>query len=212
MGPPTPPHRIAAILNHINHLAGTLKQDGDERTMDQIRADLLMDLLEGTPAYPAAHRGDVEIRVDLTTLLRLDDKAGEIPGWGPVIADVARQITELLHDGKWRFAVDLPDTDQPLTGITRRRPTASQRRHLQARNRTCSFPGCPTPATRCHLDHTVEYRRNGKTVHTNLGPLCARHHLRAKHRAGWRLSQPRPGHFHWISPRGHRYLVRPPPE
>lgn len=101
---------------------------------------------------------------------------------------------------------------QPIwTGITRRRPTSAQRRFVEARNPTCVFPGCTRPAVGCHLDHTVPYSENGATALHNLGPLCGRHHLRAKHRAGWKVVQTPPGAFEWTSPRGHTYTVRPPP-
>ena len=39
-----PPHRVAAAREHINRLALGLKRNGDARTMDQLRADVLLDL------------------------------------------------------------------------------------------------------------------------------------------------------------------------
>lgn len=205
-----PPHRVAAIVARLHRLARRTKRDGDERTLDQIRADLAGDFLDGHCNHTAGPKGTVELRVALTTLMGLDEQAGEIPGWGPIISDLARQVATQQHHSRWTFVVD--DRGEPIhTGTTRRRPTTPQRRHVQARNPRCSFPGCPAPATRCHMDHTIAYGRHGPTIVVNLGPLCARHHLRAKHRAGWQLEQPRPGHFHWTSPRGHHYHIRPPP-
>ena len=46
------------------------------------------------------------------------------------------------------------------------------------------------------------------TAAANLGPVC-RHDHRVKHHGGWRLHQPRPGHFTWTSPLGHTYQVPP---
>lgn len=207
-----PPHRVAAITERIHTLANHLKRHGDARTIDQIRADILMDLLESKGTHDATGRGGVEIRVNLTTLLGLDEDAADIPGWGPVIADIARQVARQQENSRWTYTVTDPDTGEPVqTGVTRRRPTTAQARHVRARNATCAFPGCPYPATRCHLDHTVDYHQGGRTSVINLGPLCARHHLRSKHRGGWRLTQPQPGVFRWISPRGHRYTVEPAP-
>src|SRR6266851_10195463 len=34
---------------------------------------------------------------------------------------------------------------------------------IRARQRTCSFPGCRRPATRCDLDHTLAYDQGGPT-------------------------------------------------
>jgi hypothetical protein len=63
------------------------------------------------------------------------------------------------------------------TGITQRRPTVAQRRHVQARNPTCVFPGCRMPSRNCDVDHTVAVIDGGPTTTCNLAPLC-RHHQR----------------------------------
>ncbi|MBC7372943.1 MAG: HNH endonuclease, partial [Frankiales bacterium] len=52
-------------------------------------------------------------------------------------------------------------------------------RLLQARDRTCVFPGCPRIATRTDLDHRIPWPA-GMTSTDNLQCLC-RHHHRAKH-------------------------------
>lgn len=154
----------------------------------------------------------MEIRVDLTTLLELDDTAGEVAGWGPIISDLARQIVHHQIGSQWTVVVTDPDTGATVhTGVTRRRPTAAQRRHITARNSTCVFKGCRMPSTTCQIDHTIDYAQGGPTHTSNLGPLCAHDHLTDKHKAGWKLTQPQPGVFVWTSPRGHTYLVRPPP-
>jgi hypothetical protein len=46
-------------------------------------------------------------------------------------------------------------------------------------------------------------------VEANIGPGCWRHHP-DKDR-GWTLTQPRPGHFVWISPLGRTYRTRGEP-
>ena len=38
---------------------------------------------------------------------------------------------------------------------------------IRARQRTCSFPGCRRPATRCDLDHTLAYDQGGPTCECN---------------------------------------------
>src|SRR6266851_5095493 len=70
---------------------------------------------------------------------------------------------------------------------------------IRARQRTCSFPGCRRPATRCDLDHTLAYDQGGRTCECNLSPLCRRHHL-TKQAAGWTLTQPEPGVLIWATP------------
>jgi hypothetical protein len=66
----------------------------------------------------------IEMRVALTTLLGLDDRPAEIPGLGPVLADVARRVAaRQLRGAEWRFAVCDPDGYLLLGGVTRNRPT-----------------------------------------------------------------------------------------
>ena len=100
-----------------------------------------------------------------------------------------------------------PDTGQIVAkGTTSRRPTAAQRRHVETRDRTCTFPGCRSPATDCDLDHRTPHSQGGPTHIENLGPLC-RHHHNLHHHHGWTY-QPLPGgDYQWTSPLGHTYTT-----
>lgn len=209
-----PADRVAAISDMLDDLARHL--GGDGRTMDQKRADVFLDLLEGKhlnyhrQRRRGARRGTVDIRVPLTTLMGLDDQAGDIGGFGPVIADIARQVALTQIDGQWRVAVTDPDTGAVLwNGTTRRRPTAMQRRWVEARYPTCVFPGCRAPAMRSDIDHTKAHSDGGPTHTRNLAPLC-RHHHRLKHHHHWKLDVGPDGTHHWTTPHGHTYINSPP--
>ncbi|MBT8203639.1 MAG: DUF222 domain-containing protein [Acidimicrobiia bacterium] len=65
-----PPHRVAAITRRINRMARSLRRDGESRTMDQIRADVFLDLLAGRSEGAG---GVVDLQVDLDTLAQLSD-------------------------------------------------------------------------------------------------------------------------------------------
>lgn len=81
----------------------------------------------------ARGRGGVELRVRLSTLLGLDRCPGEIAGWGPVHADLARDMALGLQPGQWRFAI-VDEHGRLLTpGITRARPTIGPGTDLPAR-------------------------------------------------------------------------------
>jgi hypothetical protein len=207
-----PADRAVAAMRSINQAARAARRAGDPRTMDQLRADILLDRIQGCDRCGHSRRGVVDLHVDLATLVGLAETPGEIGGFGPVIADVARRIAHHQPDAEWRVTVTDPDTGKVVwNGITGRRPTAAQRRYIQARHRTCCvFPGCRMPAVDCDIDHTRRRVDGGRTVKRNLEPLCRRHHL-AKDRGGWRLRQPEPGVFEWTSPLGHRYSVEPVP-
>jgi hypothetical protein len=213
-GSDLPPDRAEAAYRRLTRLARKLKRNGEERTMDQLRADLLLELLLGEKAEERSTSvgGSVELRVDLETLAGLSEAPGELLGFGPVIADLARQVaTEQVHC-EWSFVVTDPETGMPIhTGVTRRRPRRETRRLVEARNPTCVFPGCRRSSRNSDLDHRLQWSEQGPTCECNLVPLCRRHHL-CRHRLGWR-HRPLPGGDHlWVSPLGHRYSTsgRPP--
>jgi hypothetical protein len=90
----------------------------------------------------------------------------------------------------------------------RYRPPPSLWHLIQIRNQRCTFPGCRMPAVKCDDDHTLAYEKGGRTCECNLGPLC-RHHHRVKQSQGWRLEQPEPGIFAWVTPSGWKYITGP---
>ena len=150
MGLNLPPVETNRAMRRINRLARALKAKGDRRRIDQIRADIYLDLLTGKaqPNSGSSDTGVVEIRVDLTTLAGVDDEPAEIPGWGPVLADVARQVVDEASDAEWRI-VPVDENGQPVGVVTtKRRPTTAQKRIVETRNPTCVFPGCRMPAYR----------------------------------------------------------------
>ena len=199
-----PPDRASALMKRLNRTARSLRNDGDQRSMDQLRTDVFLDLCTGGTAQSTSE-GSVDISVDLETLLNLNDDPGELAGYGPVIADITRKVAERQVDGTWRYTVTDPDTGRPLsTGTTRRRPTAAQHRAVVARNRTCIFPGCRMPARDCDLDHRIPWAEGGRTRTEDLGPLC-RHDHGIRHAAGWTYEILRNGDIEWTSRLGHIY-------
>ena len=205
LGLDLPANRAANAAARINALARSLKTANESRTMDQLRADVLLDLLEGSEPNLSRTKGVVNIHVDLDTLARLENHAGDLAGYGPVIADVARQIAEGQTDQQWQFTVTDPATGQPThTGVTRRRPTASQRRHIRATDRTCVWTGCRMPAHAADLDHTKPWADGGPTTNENLAPLCEHDHT-LKQRLGWTYQRLDNGSYEWTSKLGRKY-------
>ena len=187
------PEAVAA-LRRITEIAFSLA-GSDGRTLDQIRADVFLDLLMGKVFDHATGRGTIDLLVDLETLVGLAESPGELGGFGPVIADICRQVAAEQVAAEWRFTVTDPDSGLPVAnGITRRRPTRSQRSYVEARNRRCVFPGCRMPAANCDLDHRQPYGEGGPTVVSNLVPLCRHHHI-LRHEGGWK-HEPLPGGDH----------------
>jgi hypothetical protein len=201
------PDRVEAILARIDSLAQGLKTKTETRTLDQLRADVFLDLLEGKAQGKGGKGGGVELRVDLKTLAGLAEGAGELSGYGPVIAEIARRVAADQPGGEWRYVLTHPETGEILdTGLLRLRPLASQRRRVEMRDPVCVFPGCRRPARDCDLDHRIPWAVVRRTRTRDLAPLCRHDHV-IRHRAGWRYRRLPIGDYLWISRLGHAYTT-----
>ena len=159
---------------------------------------------------PADRRGEVDIVMKLSTLIGLDNDPALLTGWGPVIADIARQVALAeLANPHWKWS--LTDENGLLLhhGHTQRRPTTAEADFVRARDRVCKTKGCRRPATTCDLDHRREYAKGGPSHRGNLGPNCDRHHpMREDH--GYQVTlDPTTGVHTWIAPNGRTYPVGP---
>jgi Domain of unknown function (DUF222) len=210
LGLPAP--AALAIADRIQaHAARLHERDaatGLERSADQRRADALIDLITdaGTEPAPAAARPAVNVTVALSTLLGVDDQPGELDGYGPIPAAVARALA-FDPTGTWRRL--LTDQAGRLVDVTSHtyRPPAAMARLVRLRDRTCCYPGCARRSIACELDHRIPWP-DGATCPANLHPLCGRHH-RVKHDAGWTPVRDPDGTTRWTAPSGHTY-ARPP--
>lgn len=189
----------------------------DERTIDQTRADVVVDmLLTGSPAIDptldaspgglGAIRAMVQVTVPVTTLTGVTTGGAELDGLAPVDPETAR-----------RLAGDAPGWDRvmtdPVTGmvltVDRYQASAEQKRFLRARDQHCRFPGCRRPARSCDHDHTQDFALGGLTEICNLACFCKRHHT-LKHNTDWTVRQLPGGALEWTSPAGAHYLEDPP--
>jgi hypothetical protein len=117
---------------------------------------------------PPAH---VTIVVPFTTAVGLTDAPCEVPGYGWVTAEHARQIM-LNDDSTWRRLLVDAETGRSLQlETTAYRPTAAMRAHVEALDGTCRGPGCTIPAVRCDLDHDIPWPHGP----TEVGNLTSKH-------------------------------------
>ncbi|MDQ1604486.1 MAG: hypothetical protein QOE01_2331 [Actinomycetota bacterium] len=211
--------RTAATSLAITGLAEEAKAPGDTRTLAQRRADVLADFgdqtlrLRNLPRRQR-RRTQLQVAVAATTLLGLDEEPGELAGYGPIPASLAR---ELAGDATWRRLLTDP-TSGVVTdyGTTTYQPPASLADLVIAKRPRCGGLGCRQPARCCQLDHAVPFP-HGPTAEPNLGPLCQHDHI-DKHKSGWRYQLLPDGSVRWTSPSGHVHtkppepLLEPPPE
>ncbi|BDV31790.1 hypothetical protein Microterr_24500 [Microbacterium terricola] len=191
------------------------ESEPDPRTMDQLRADVMTDLLlTGTPDRAVAGdgiggiRATVQITIPVLTMTGAGTEPCLLAGYGPISPDTARILA--AQSPVWERVLTDPATGQILA-VDRYRPTAAITRFLQVRDEHCRFPGCRRRAHRCDIDHTHDHATGGKTTVCNLAHLCKRHHT-LKHAAPWTVQQIAAGVLVWTSPSGRKHTDRPEPQ
>ncbi len=139
----------------------------------------------------------------------LDDDPALIPGWGPVIADIARQVArEQETTPPWYWDVTDHRGNLLHHGHTRRRPTPTEAAYVKARDRTCRAPGCRRPALRCDLDHQRPHSHGGPSHRGALCSLCEHHHY-LRHEHGYIYHRIHIGTYLVQSPSGQHWLITP---
>lgn len=211
--------RLTALAREVKGMplpetaAEAASDDVEPRTIDQLRADVLADLLlAGSPSGHgdgdalASITAHVQVTVPVLTLAGLSEEPALLAGCGPIDAATARAL-----------AADAPGWDRVLThphtgavlAVDRYRPSNDLRRFLRARDERCRFPGCQRTPVHCDIDHTIDAARGGSTAHENLAHFCRRHHT-LKHATAWRVRQLGGGLLEWTAPTGRRHEDRPP--
>jgi hypothetical protein len=181
-----------------------------KRTKDMRRADALSSIcaayLADITEVVAPHRRPVTVNVtiDLPTLLGLAENPGQLAGYGPIPASIAR---ELASDSQWKRFITEPQTGNLLDfGRESYEPPQHLKDFLIARDRTCRFPGCRRSALLSDLDHAQSWETGGLTSAENIGALCRRHH-RMKTHDGWTVESFPDGSCTWRSPLGKEFFT-----
>jgi Domain of unknown function (DUF222) len=196
-----PGERVYLAWLVLDTAARRLRAAGDERTLDRLRHDLMLDLILGR--FDQRIQVQAYLHLPATTLACLSDDPGILAGYGSVTAEACRELAN--GDAFWRRVF----TD-PITGTVKDvdrktyRPPNGLAEYIKVRDVTCVAPGCVKSAHGCQIDHTIAWADAGCTCEANLEPLCFEHH-RLKDLCGWQLHQPAPGTFVWISPVGQSY-------
>jgi hypothetical protein len=195
---------IKDTIVECNHVGG------DQRSKDMKRADALAEIAS---QYLAANLDDVtphrrpltvNVTIDLPTLMGLAENPGELAGYGPIPASVAREIAA---DARWKRFITDPITGNLLDyGREHYEPPQALKDFLIARDRTCRFPGCSRSASLSDLDHAKSWNSGGETSAINLGALCRRHHKLKTHH-GWKVESYEDGSCLWKSPAGKEFFT-----
>ncbi|NRG41281.1 DUF222 domain-containing protein [Rathayibacter sp. VKM Ac-2835] len=219
-----PAPAVSGAYDRLRRIARTLRDEGDPRTLQQLSADAAVDLLcdgdiAGTtpnaehrpdPTFVPGVRAEVRLTLAASTAVGLDDAPADLDGYGPVPAEIARELIRTAASFT-RVLTD-PDTGAVVSvGRTWRVPPSQMRLHLQLRDQTCRFPGCIRTASTAEADHTLEWCNGGETSLENLVMLCTSHH-HVRHGEQWSYDRfDDHGTLVWTSPTGRRISDRPPP-
>lgn len=232
----TMPAHDAMLLDYRLTLIAKKRREevGEERTLDQLRVDSLIDLALGRITVPASDaqledpdesgpaggepvkrhdlvgqwaRPVINVIVPLTSLIGVSEEPGLLGG-RPIPADLARQIAADPKAMVYRMLVD-PERGFRELSVDSYTPTAAIRREVAARDPECVFPGCTRPATICECDHRVPHPV-GPTCTGNLQPLCEHHHT-VKHSEGFAVVRNDDGSYTWTSRFGSVFR-KPPPD
>ncbi len=179
---------------------------GESRTMPQLRADVLGDMITGSGGAVAVRVG---VLIPMLTLLGKSEMPASLEGYGPIDAETARRLAGDANS-IYRILTDpvsgtILDIDQPTKYIPE-----GLRRMRQLIDQTCTFPGCGKRAVNCDLDHTIDRQFGGRTTLMNLSHVCRKHH-RDKHNTKWTIIQDDAGRIEWMSPTGFVAAPDPPP-
>ncbi|WP_199193081.1 HNH endonuclease signature motif containing protein [Amycolatopsis sp. BJA-103] len=204
-----PVEKVTAAYTRIDREARALKTGDETRTLDQLRADVALDLLLGGQGGKS-ERAEVFLYMDLFTYLGVNDDPAELAGHGHLPATLAREIATGADTVLRRIITD-PLSGQVLDlGRDRYRPSAGQGEFVRVRDRECRRPGCHRPAQACDLDHSVPWEVGGHTDAADLIDLCRRDH-RLKDEPGWTYHLASDGTLTITTPTGQSHDSTPPP-
>jgi len=126
----------------------------------------------GSPGRASRRRGELQVVLDLPTLLGLAQNPGTLNGQ-PVPAAIARELA--TDCGSLRRIVTDPVDGHLLDYGTRTYLPEPLKTFSAARDGTCRSPGCGQPATRSQFDHTIPFP-TGPSSTGNGRMLCKRDH------------------------------------
>ena len=177
----------ARAWSAINAAVATVRnadQDND-RTWDQLQADVVVDLLTGARSSGDERVPEVSVLIDYQTLLNgLHDASTCETSEGQALP--AATLRRLCCEAKI-VPIVLGGAGEVLdVGRQCRLANRAHRRALRAMYRSCAHPSCTAPFDSCRIHHVIYWERGGSSNLDNLLPLCERHH-HLVHEGGWTL-------------------------
>jgi hypothetical protein len=177
---------IATAAEAFAPPAGQLdKRSAPQRRMDGLAAACKAALDAGTA--PARHGTAPHI-----SILVRDETLARTPGAPPAQTGHGNPLTAsqvlALCCGAHITAIRWKDGLPLDVGRSARTEPPNLRRALEARDRTCRWPGCDSPATWATAHHITGWTNGGRTSLAGMVLLCHTHHHYFIHRLGWTIT------------------------
>ncbi|WP_435745044.1 HNH endonuclease [Nocardioides sp. SYSU DS0663] len=210
----------------LTQAADAARADGtDERTKGQVMTDTLVSAVLGGHEATGGPKVELGLVMSDHTAVGDSDDPAHLDGYGPIPAELAREIVAgaLTADEEvWvRRLYTSPTTGELLAmdSLSRQFPTGLAR-FIRLRDQVCRTPWCTAPIR--HSDHADAVIDGGPTTGENGQGLCeacnswveeardepSRNH--AKEAPGWRARPTPEGTIETLTPTGHRHHTRPP--
>lgn len=187
--------QLALAEQALTLAAKQLRDGGDERNLDQLRADVAVDRLIGRTdgvKTPSFARPVVNLTVPIQTVMGISDNPGVLSGGEVIPAGLARAIAADPDSTWYRMLVD-PAGQMVELSTKSYAPTPPILRDVVARWGGCFRPACATPATLSEFEHRKPYPQ-GKTDTENGWPACSEDQ-KVKHAPGFSISADADGSF-----------------
>jgi hypothetical protein len=200
---------------YADAVATRMRAKGDDRTLEQLRADAIADLLTGRGT-----KHEVKARVTVTVpvtaftdqpelLQAARTDPGVLDGYGPIDPVTAGRLAAAATTFR-RLFTDPIDGAELNLGRTSYKPNKAQREWLRRRYGTCVAPTCNCSAVKSDTDHALDWVFDGYTNENNLGPLHRGHHT-LRHKTTITVERLPDGRYRWTTPTGFTRDNDPPP-
>ena len=205
-----------AVKVALNRVATPARAAGDPGTRSQLAADTLVDSVRAGSVQRVQGAIDLGLVMTDTALFGASDEPAHVEGYGPVPAELAREIVAgacSRDERVWVRRLYADPTSGELVAMDShaRLFRSSLRRFITLRDRFCRTPWCDAPIR--HRDHVRAAADRGPTRVTTARVCARRATTPSRHRDG--EPDPRPAPDRTPSrpptPTGHTYRSQAPP-
>ncbi len=205
-----PAEQVLACWNAVHDHATAVYAGGDleGRSVSRIMCDTLVERLTGI-SQPRKIKTQVNLVMTDRTLIGLEEKPGQLIGFGPIPPDTARLIAATGDTWVRRLYTDPVDGSAVLSDTRARRFNGAVRDLIVLRDQHCRGPRCPTGIA--DIDHIREHAKGGRTSVRNGQGLSRGCHTLRDHPGVTASRDPESNATTWTLPSGATAKILPPP-